>query len=783
MSVIFDVQGIQSRAHGERGIARYLAELATALAAHPAKPISRFAVNRELPVPGAIQPLTSRVPVVYSSELPPVDERVYHIGSPIELTVPVSQLLPRAVERLRTVATLYDLIPLRFEDIYLSDPATRRLYETRLGLVRRAERVLAISEQTAADAESYLGVDERRVVVAGTGVADRFRPPSSRSDALAAAQQAFPWLKAGFVLFTGGIEPRKNIDRLLVAYSNLADEIREAHQLVIVCSVQPAEQAALDAKLERMRIRDRVVFPGYIPDEHLILLYQSTELFVFPSVFEGFGLPVGEALACGAPVIASGTSSLLELVDTPEARFDPSSPRAIREALEHFLSTPETRAGLAPGLSERYRWPAVANRTAEAYAELGGKRVPRSRTTRKIAFVTPMPPQVSGVADESFRLIRALSRLRRVDVFVDGPRGPAAPDELPDVAVRPVESFAVADRVSGGYDRVIYALGNSEYHAGALALLRRRPGVVIAHDVRLTGLYAWASRNDPRSLPSGFADALREMYAGRLPVHLEDATEIDFWTANRYGIYMAADAIGWSERFLVHSLHAAQLARLDARAEHADKVGVLPYGVISPAEFDRSVERDPHLVSTFGFVSPTKQTQKLVEAWPFVLRAEPKARLAIVGSDAGSGENARLRRLAERLDVAFAVHQTGDIDEPGLRRWVSRTEVAVQLRAASNGESSAVIARCLAGGATVLVSDLGSAAELPDACSVKVSRDAAPDTLAGAVIALLRDERRRSEMRAAGLRYADANAFAVVARILNSRYLEQGEWSLPLRDR
>ena len=660
MSVILDVQGIQSRSHGERGIARYLAELATVLASSPDRPVSRFAVNPDLPVPGAIHPLTSRAPVVYSNALKPISERVYHIGSPIELTVPISRLLPREAEQLRTVATLYDLIPLRFEEIYLSDPATRRAYQTRLSLVRRADRTLAISEQTAADAVEYLGIDERRVVVAGTGVADRYRPPANRSDALAAAQQAFPWLERGFLLFTGGIEPRKNIDRLLIAYSSLPETLRKKRQLVIVCNVQPSEQVVLDAKLERMRIRDRVVFAGYIPDEHLILLYQSTDLFVFPSLFEGFGLPVGEALACGAPVIASGTSSLLELVDDPEARFDPRSPRAIREALEYFLNTPEARARIASkGLNERYRWEAVAERTAEAYEQVVARQVRKRTTSRRIAFVTPMPPQVSGVADESFRLIGALSRHRTVDVFVDGPRSGVPAEAPPGVEVRPVEAFEGADRLAGGYDRVIYALGNSEYHAGALALLRRRPGVVIAHDVRLTGLYGWASQYDPRAVPSGFSDALHGMYAGRLPAHLEHATSVDFWTAHRYGIFMAGDAVCWSEHFLVHSFHAAQLARLDTQPEHAEKVGVLPYGVISPYEFDRSIQRDPHLVSTFGFVSPTKQTEKLVAAWPFVLRAEPKARLAIVGSDAGSGENARLRQLAESLNADFAIHQTG----------------------------------------------------------------------------------------------------------------------------
>ena len=176
MPVLFDIQGVQSRAHGERGIARYLNELATALERDHSELVSRFVLNRQLPVPPNIGSLGRADKLDFTDRVDPERRTVYHIGSPVELEVPIDGLWPPQVRTLRFVVTVYDLIPLLFPDIYLRDPWQRRRYEARLELIRRADRVLAISETTAADVIEHLGVTPERVVVVGTGVSERFPP-------------------------------------------------------------------------------------------------------------------------------------------------------------------------------------------------------------------------------------------------------------------------------------------------------------------------------------------------------------------------------------------------------------------------------------------------------------------------------------------------------------------------------------------------------------------------------------------------------------------------------
>jgi glycosyltransferase involved in cell wall biosynthesis len=773
VSVLLDLQGIQSRGHGQRGIARYLLELASQLQRMRPDPVAWYLLNPDLPVPATIEPLTHSGRLQFAESLPRA--AVYHVGSPIDLSVPLERLWPAgARSAMHLLVTLYDLIPLLFREIYLGDPLTRLRYQTRLELLRRADHVLAISETTAADAVEQLGISPIRVTVVGAGVSDRFRPATRRDVAVEAVRQALPSIQPGYVLYTGGIEPRKNIARLLDAYAGLSVTIRSRHHLVIVCRVLPEERLKLERRLSELRLAGTVHFPGFVPDDQLLLLYQAAHLFVFPSLYEGYGFPVAEAIACGAPTIVSGTSALRELVPAQEAQFDPRSTTSIRDALERALTNDELRGRLrSRRLAASHTWPEVARRTVAVYEQVAKRPRRRSEPTRRrIAFVTPLPPQRSGVADVSYRLLSELARHCQVEAFVDGEEtnGTGAPAP-PGVGIRDIESFDTALRVRR-YDRIFYCLGNSELHAGALALLQRQPGVVIAHEVRLTGLYGSAAKRLPEAVPHGFHAAVQSMYRGRIPGDVGQHGQVDCWEAIEQGIFMAREAISLSEAFLVHSRHAAQLAWLDAAPEDRHKIEVIPYGMRPPRGRASDRRRSgPPTVATFGIVSPAKQSQKVVLAWPFVLHRHPDARLLVIGSDVGTGENARLAATARNLGVEASVDIRGEVDDVTLEETIGCTHVAVQLRAASNGETSAAVARCLAAGTATIVTNIGSAAELPDSCVLKVHRDATPEVIAKEISALLADRPRCLAMEAAGRAYAASRTHNRVARFLYERYV------------
>jgi glycosyltransferase involved in cell wall biosynthesis len=766
VSVLFDVQGIQSPAHRDRGIARYLVDLAHALERLPNSHVARYLVNPDLPLPNGVDGLSAAGRTGRNDRIP-ADAQVYHVGSLYESGVPLSRIWPIAARELRLAVTAYDVIPEIFPHHYLADPNVRQQYRARSQLLTRADAVLAISETTARDLVRRFGVRPERVHVVGAGVADQFRPPESREAAYEAASAALPWLEREYVLYTGGFDYRKNIERLLQAYAVLPRSRRSRHQLVVVCRLTTEQREWLDRQARDLGIHERVSFAGFVGDAELVLLYQATHLFVFPSLYEGFGLPIAEAQACGAPVVAGRSSSLVELVGDEQALFNPFDPGSIAVALERALTDDGLRARLRAARDERPDWDKVARRTADVYERLLALEPrPRVRKRLRIACVTPLPPNPSGVADYSSRLVAELARHCDLELFYDDAFGAVeAPARL---TALPLRNFEAVDAAIGGYDQVLYCLGNSEFHAAALEVLGRRPGVVLAHDVRLLGAYRWQSlRRRPRDESRTFHARLHSMYPDRLPNALGEHGGLMLEEAERFQIYMAREAIAASDRFLVHSRDAAELASREAEPHDRDKIQVVPFACPPPEEFARARRREQErIVGTFGIVAPTKQVAKVVDAFALACRSAPDALLAIVGRPVDSTEEGRYVAQANALGIGDRVRVTGALEPGQYRAWVSGASVAVQLRDVAHGENAASISDCLAAGVPTIVTNLGSSAELPDSCVVKVDRDVSAEALAAEIRQLLADNRRRAVLGEAAREYARAHSFRTVAAVL-----------------
>jgi glycosyltransferase involved in cell wall biosynthesis len=516
-----------------------------------------------------------------------------------------------------------------------------------------------------------------------------------------------------------------------------------------------------------------LLLPGFVPDAVLRLLYQSTDLFVFPSLYEGFGLPVAEAAACGARTIGSGTSAVAELL-VPEARFDPASDDAIAAAIQHAL----TDEALGAILDEQARqalpgWDVVADRTADAYERVLARPRPAPRRRPLVAMVTPLPPAPSGIADYSYRMLTALREYCDVHAFADGTRhvdpelgAPRAPD---GIEVLPVQRLLDQERARGGYDGVVYCLGNSEFHAGALAQLRRRSGIVLAHEVRLTDLYA-LSADEPGAVPGGFAACLEKMYEG-LPPGTGAAGRLDPDEAERIGVLMAAEVVALADRFVVMSNFAADRVRLDVHPDDADRIGVVPFGFPDPvADATPATAREP-IIASFGVVNEVKQNSLLVGALPAVLARHPDASLAFVGPCA-EADREQLTSLAAVLGVGERVVITGAVTAAEYASWLDRAAVAVQLRRTANGESSAAVADCLAAGAVLIVTGIGAGRDLPDDAVISVSPSVSAAELAAVVVDLLADPARRRDLAAAARVYAAAHSHAIVAQRLFEDVIE-----------
>ena len=275
----------------------------------------------------------------------------------------VAPVLPHG----RVVSIVYDLIPLRLPALFPDHEQFRR----RIGhLVRRSSALVAISERTRQDLIELLGADPERVRVVYPGRGDSFRPVA-RSVASEVARRH--GIEGPYVLYVGALGAHKNVTSLLRAYEQARLEGGLAAKLVLAGS--PRWGAATLSVLEALRVRDDVVLAGQVADADLPALYAGAELFVFPSRYEGFGLPVLEAMACGTPVIVSSGGALPEVAGAAGACVDPGDVAGLAGTMSRLAGEPETRARMAAaGLARaaRFSWERSADELGALLREVAG---------------------------------------------------------------------------------------------------------------------------------------------------------------------------------------------------------------------------------------------------------------------------------------------------------------------------------------------------------------------------------------------------------------------------
>lgn len=236
--------------------------------------------------------------------------------------------------------------------------------------VRRAAKVIAISENTKRDLMRVYKLNGDKVVVTHLAASKEFHPVH-QGDELARVRRKYG-LPVPYVLSLGNLQPRKNLKRLIEAYSLLRQQGRITHLLAIVGQAH-FKASEVFRLVQQKGLQQQVVFTGYVPDEDLVLLYNAADLFVFPSLYEGFGLPVLEAMACGTAVISSNAASLPEVAGDAAILVDPYDVEGLARAIVQVISDAQLRRSLAErGLSRasQFSWEETARRTRHLYEEV-----------------------------------------------------------------------------------------------------------------------------------------------------------------------------------------------------------------------------------------------------------------------------------------------------------------------------------------------------------------------------------------------------------------------------
>jgi alpha-1,3-rhamnosyl/mannosyltransferase len=269
-----------------------------------------------------------------------------------------------------TLVTIHDLIPMRYPEYFT--PPQRLVFAVAVRLaVCTSQRVITVSQATARDLQDLLGLSESRVAVIPEAADPAFFPrPAVQVEAVRIKYR----LSEPYLLYLGSNKPHKNVTSLVEAWAQFHDGQQvESHASLVIAGVWDARYPEPCQRAEQLNLTKSIRWLGAVPESDLPALYSGAAAFVFPSLYEGFGLPVLEAMACGTPVACSDTSSLPEVAGDAALLFDPAEVESIATALERSLNNAELRCELAKrGLRRvsQLSWGHSARETLRVYREL-----------------------------------------------------------------------------------------------------------------------------------------------------------------------------------------------------------------------------------------------------------------------------------------------------------------------------------------------------------------------------------------------------------------------------
>ncbi len=290
--------------------------------------------------------------------------KVFH--SP-HYTVPLKSKIP-------VVTTIHDMTFFTHPDVHEKSKVI--FFQQMIPLAtRRADAVIAVSENTKKDAMKFLDLPENKIHVVYEGVDTRLYKPLKQDRQSSLIKERYG-LRKDFILFVGTLEPRKNIDGVIRAFWQVTKETEGQYNLVVT-GTKGWNYQSIFALVQELNLQENVQFTGYVPEEDLPHLFNAATVFVYPSFYEGFGIPPLEAMACGTPVVASNVSSLPEVVGDGGLLVDPYKVDEIAESILRILTHEDLRGELARKGRERaqlFTWQGAAQKTVDIYNLVAGNK-------------------------------------------------------------------------------------------------------------------------------------------------------------------------------------------------------------------------------------------------------------------------------------------------------------------------------------------------------------------------------------------------------------------------
>lgn len=694
---------------------------------------------------------------------------IFYITSPFESNFILYK--KEWFEGVRVISTVYDIIPYVMKDKYLSDRNTYNWYMKCVENLRWSDELFVISESVKTDLVKYLNFSPDHIKTIWGGVDEKYR-----SIYISGAEKSLLLDKFGitkpFIMCTGGEDGRKNLDGLIRAYALLPDNLKNSYQLVVVCKLSENGMTKLRNIAKSQNVEKNVVFTNFVSDEELLKFYNLAEIMAFPSKYEGFGLPIVEAWACGTPVITANNSSLKEIAGDAAILVNADNDRCIADGMAKMLGDKSIISQYAEKGKQRlelYRWNNINNNIISLINGITPKKISLSKPERlKIAFFTPLPPLESGIADYSEDIINELCKYCDIDVFVEETYN--ANSVFPaNVVMYSHRSYPARHEK---YADTIFQVGNSEYHFYMYQYIRKYHGTVVLHDYNLHGaFYHYAitlfkgNYNLYRTfIDTDFSDAENYIHA------LQNGTA----NPDLYGIELNNYITDSADRIIVHS----QYSRKKLLQKNIERnVTVIPlYAEILPVTDSSEIKKkngfsaDMTIISAFGGIHRTKRIIPLLKAFSRLKKEVSDIHLMLVGKPS-EDIKPEIEQLISSENLKDSVTITGYTDIEKFKEYIDMSDICLNLRYPYNGETSGSLMRILAKSRCVIVNDIGSFSEIPDNACIKLpsvenmGEVKEPDEIYNALKRLVENPSERYETAASAREYAE--------KVLDIKYIAE----------
>lgn len=647
----------------------------------------------------------------------------------------VNVLFPNKELSCETFVTVHDLIPYIIPIKEWSEEVTNE-YNRRLRYIKNIN-VICVSNATCKDVVKGIGEPRKAFVT------------------LEAADKQLFYKKRKFlnisdqvnIVFTGGFDYRKNIYGAISAFAEAKNHLSDKDlKFIIVCKYSLEEKNKFEEKVQELGIAENIVLTGFISNQELSDLYSTADVFFFPSLYEGFGLPLLEAMLGGCYILSADNSSLPEVcgeyglycnandIDDMALKLQ----QAIANSLNESLEDKQKRQQYALGFS----WEKTAELTYQAFERI---RSGRQYDRKKIAIVTPWPRQQTGIANYVYRLVPELHRYFDIDIFVDN-----ALDQKSSLLPNNHGgrySIEELDKRYADYDKIIYQLGNStEHHYMVYKMFKKHGGIAEIHDYELNPFFYHSYYlNGEQEV---YGQALTDGYGEEGREHFE-AMERGERGSDGIRFPMSHSVCNIAMATIVHNEWSYHQIR------QKNKVFLIPLACFEP---DQESDTTCHkarcnilrkidyqekeiIVGCFGWLNLNKRPDIIIESIKTLHELlQYKVKLVFWGKNNVSN----IPSLIKEQKLNDFIKITGYLDPAEYGEALKLTDIVVNLRYPSMGESSATLCEALKAQKAVIVSSVNQYREFPDDVCWKLPVGNAEQTILTSMLKTLID---RPEIR------------------------------------